>query len=123
MIGEKTYVPKPDTRAAMALDFIQTRMSEMRQGEWLANTEVATFLGCLPNAVRPSLEPAVEAGLLERSVTSKGCTQWRMATAPKRHAANKLVKSTKLFSLDNWPPGFVSRFATVVVSAYETRTK
>lgn len=122
MISEKAYTPKPETRAALALDFIQARLREKERGEWLANTEVAQFLGCPPNAIRPSLEPAVEAGLIERSVTSKGCTQWRIAV-PKRRAPSKVVKSPQRFSIDNWPPGFVSQFNAVKVAAYEERRK
>ncbi len=118
MIAEPRYVPKPETRADMAIDFIKGRLRCQASGSWLANTEVAQFLGCRPNAVSCSLKAAVNAGLLERSTTSGGYTQWRIASTKPRRSKRASAAST--FVID-WPPGFVPQFDKVKVAAWDGR--
>ena len=118
-----TYAPQPDTLAALALAFIEAELRDQPKGSWLPNTKIAEHLGCKPNAVWPSLIPAINAGILERSQSHNRATQWRMAQ-PKRRQPSKVVQqkaAPRTFSIPNWPPGFVSKFDTVSVPAWDGR--
>jgi hypothetical protein len=121
-VVEPPYVPQPQTRAARAIAYITSQAQGQPRGAWIANTAVAKFLGCPPNAVQPSLAPALDAGLVERSLTSSRATQWRLTQQKPKRARKQPAPEPTRFGI-NWPPGFVSRFASVVVPAYETRAK
>ncbi len=116
MIAEKTYVPAPNTLAAMALAFIEAELRDQPKGAWLLNTKVAAHLGCRPNAVWPSLIPAVNAGVIERSQSHSHATQWRLAQ-PKRRRVRAATKKTT-FSI-NWPPGFTPQFSSITVPTWD----
>lgn len=118
-----SYAPTAGTIAARAIDFIEKRLECQPKGAWVPNTEVCAALGVPTNAIRPSLTPAVDAGLVERSLCDGGYTQWRMAfLKPRRKPALAKTVEPKRFSPD-WPPGFVSQFDAVQVPSYETRRK
>ena len=117
-----SYAPQPDTLAAHALEFIQAELRDRPKGAWLLNTKIAKHLGCKPNAIWPSLIPAVNAGVLERSQSHNRATQWRMAQ-PRRRTPVKVKKAPaefQRFSID-WPPRFEPKFDTVFVPAWDGR--
>lgn len=122
----ETYQPHPGTLAARALEFISVAGQSKPKGEWIANLEVCAALGCLPNLVRPSLDRAIEVGIVEKSLDTRGFTQWRIPVSKPRRASKATAKAAapaQTFSIPNWPPGFVSRFDTVKVASYEERRK
>lgn len=119
-----TYQPKPDTLAARAIEFIETATNGKPKGAWVANLEVCTALQVRPNAIRPSLEKAIETGLVEKSMCPSGFTQWRLGVIRPRPRKREQPKvDVPLFSLPDWPPGFQPLFDTVKVAEYETRRK
>jgi len=117
-----TYQPYPGTLAARALEFISAKSQAKR--EWVPNVEVCAALGCLPNLVRPSLDRAIEVGLVEKSLDTRGFTQWRMPAGKLRRTRKPKEEPAAgpTFGID-WPPGFVSQFDTVKVASYEERRK
>jgi len=118
-----TYRPKEGTQAAQALEFIE-RVTQHARGAWVANTDVADALQVRPNAIMPALGPAINAGLVEKSLNGHGFTQWRLGVIKSRRAPKEPAKpKVPVFSLPDWPPGFVPRFETVVVPQYEERRK
>jgi hypothetical protein len=110
----------PHTLAALALAFIEAELRDQPKGAWLLNTKVAQHLGCKPNAVWPSLIPAVNAGLIERSQSHNRATQWRLAD-PKRRRARTVAKKTT-FSI-NWPPGFTPQFSSIAVPTWDWKVR
>jgi hypothetical protein len=118
-----SYAPTEGTIAARAIEFIEKRLDRMPKGAWLANTEVSAALGVPPNAIRPSLGPAIDAGLIERSLCPSGYTQWRMGfIKPRRRPTKAKPPEVPKFSIA-WPPGFVSKFDSIKVASYEERRK
>lgn len=119
-----SYVPTDGTIAARAIEFIERRLERQPKGAWIPNTDVCAALGVPPNAIRPSLGPAIVAGLVERSLCDSGYTQWRLAyIKPRRKPVKPKPAAAPTFSIADWPPGFVSRFASVKVASYESRGK
>lgn len=117
-VADVRYSPKEKTRAALAITFIEEQLRDRPRGSWVANTDVAKHLACRTNALPSSLEPAVAAGLLERSTSAAGFAQWRLAQ-PKPRRERKAPAPAR-FSID-WPPGFVSRFDSVKVPAWDAK--
>jgi hypothetical protein len=119
-----TYQPKADTIAARALDAIEAGLRYKPKGAWLPNADAARVIGVRPNAMLPALGPALDAGLVEKSLCSSGFTQWRLlGTAKPRRTRPAKPTDPQKFSLDDWPPGFVAQFDSVSVRSYETRRK
>lgn len=114
------------TLAEKALRFVRAVSLDREPGAWVLNTEICKHLGVKPNAIVPSLTPAVEKGLIERSKNHCKCIQWRLPMKKPRRTP-KVVPSpappTPKFGLGDWPPGFVSQFDSVKVAAYEERRK
>jgi hypothetical protein len=119
-----SYVPTSGTIAARAIEFIERRLERQPKGAWIPNTDVCAALGVPPNAIRPSLGPAIDAGLIERSLCDSGYTQWRLAyLKPRRQPVKAKPVEAPTFSIPNWPPGFVSKFDSVKVARLEERRK
>lgn len=118
-----TYQPKADTIAARALDAIEAGLRYKPKGAWLPNADAARVIGVRPNAMLPALGPALDAGLVEKSLCSSGFTQWRIGTIKSRRARPAASAPAPKFSLEDWPPGFVAQFDTVSVPSYEMRRK
>lgn len=117
------YQPTPDTTAARALDYLVERSRMKPAGAWIPNVDVAQHLGVKPNAVRPSLDKAIEVGLVERSLSSDGFTQWRLGVIKPRRKPKSIPDPGRQKFTHDWPPGFVSQFDTVKVASYEERRK
>lgn len=117
-VADKPYAARADTLAAPAIRYIKATLVDKPAGAWVLNTELCRHLDVPSNATRPALAPAVAAGLVERSISSGGYMQWRMAQPKARRQ-----KGAPTFSLPDWPPGFVSQFDSVKVADYETRRK
>lgn len=88
-------------------------------GRWVAAANLCAFLGVEVETTGMALAHAVARGEVERRHVQGGAggskLQWRLRSQEPEPAP-------KIFSID-WPPGFVSTFATVVVPAYEQRGK
>lgn len=84
---------------------------------WVTAAEVCAFLGQNVETVGAALAHAVARGEIERSHIQGGNggskLQWRLRV-------QQLEPPPKIFTVD-WPPGFVPRFDTVSVAAYEQR--
>jgi hypothetical protein len=109
------------TLAEQAIRYIRAVSRDREPGTWILNTEVCAHLSVKANAMVPSLAPAEAKGLIERSLNSSRCTQWRLPVQKSRRAS-KAKSSGPTFGID-WPPGFVSKFDTVKVPDYEQRRK
>lgn len=118
---DKVYEPKEGTIADQAIRYVDCMLMQAPRGAWIANIEVSTHLGVRPNAILPSLQKALDVGLIEKSLCERGFLQWRIGTPRKRPTKKAEKKPEEVFSIPNWPPGFVSQFDTVYVPAWEGR--
>lgn len=119
------YAPLPHTIAALAMAFIEAELRDQPKGSWVLNSKLAAHLGVKTNVIWPSLEPAVQAGVIERSKAHNRATQWRFALPkrrkPVKERAPKPKPESRTFSLPHWPPMFEPKFDTVYVPAWEGR--
>lgn len=114
------YRPKPNTLADRAIEFIESATNGRPTGSWVANLVVCQALGVRPNAIRPSLDRAIQVGLVEKSTCKDGYTQWRLGVIKPRKKREPKPPEAPRFGI-NWPPGFVSQFDSIYVPAWEGR--
>lgn len=99
------------TSAAMTIA-AQAERYLRHTGGWVKNSELAGHVGVLPSRLTGALAAMLETGEVQRKRCGKGgVLHWRAA----------LPTPTQLFSVKDWPPGFVSQYDTVSVPALDGR--
>jgi hypothetical protein len=112
-----SYAPKQGSDEARMVAWLKTQQRSKPAGAWSRNCVMARALGVEGNAVPSTLKAAVEAGWVERMRNSTGRIMWRMT--PMDGAP---VPPMPVFRLD-WPPGFSSKFDSVVVPAWQPKAR